>query len=42
MVSVSPLCLVTLSFVLTMNQLFFVAAGPSLKVFGTQSDWQVV
>ncbi len=41
MVSVSLLCFVTLSFELTMNQLFCVPEDPSLTVLATPSDWHV-
>src|SRR5271165_4492642 len=41
MVSVSLPCFITLSFELTMNQLFCVAEAPSLTVLATPSDWHV-
>ena len=41
MVSVSLLFFVTLSFELTMNQLFCVDEAPSLTVLATPSDWHV-
>ncbi len=41
MVAVSLLCFVTLSFELTMNQLFCGPETPSLTVLATPSDWHV-